>query len=65
MAEVASTCNEALLMEHLLAKTTDRKERAYLINHFLEQFKSTLYRQDHVCRVSSCAWESSTPTARP
>ena len=45
VAEVASTCNEALLMEHLLAKTTDKKERAYLINHFLEQFKSTLYRQ--------------------
>ena len=45
VAEVASTCNEALLMEHLLAKTTDRKERAYLINHFLEQFKGTLYRQ--------------------
>ena len=45
VAEVASTCNEALLMEYLLGKTTDRKERAYLINHFLEQFKSTLYRQ--------------------
>ena len=45
VAEVASTCNEALLMEHLLAKTTDKKERAYLINHFLEQFKGTLYRQ--------------------
>ena len=45
VAEVASTCNEALLMEHLLSKTTDKKERAYLINHFLEQFKSTLYRQ--------------------
>ena len=45
VAEVASTCNEALLMEHLLAKTTDKKERAFLINHFLEQFKSTLYRQ--------------------
>ena len=45
VAEVASTCNEALLMEYLLAKTTDKKERAYLINHFLEQFKSTLYRQ--------------------
>lgn len=45
VAEVASTCNEALLMEHLLAKTTDKKERAYLLNHFLEQFKSTLYRQ--------------------
>ena len=45
VAEVASTCNEALLMEYLLKKTTDRKERAYLINHFLEQFKGTLYRQ--------------------
>ena len=45
VAEVASTCNEALLMEHLLKKTTDKKERAYLINHFLEQFKGTLYRQ--------------------
>ena len=45
VAEVASTCNEALLMEHLLGKTKDKKERAYLINHFLEQFKGTLYRQ--------------------
>jgi len=45
VAEVASTCNEALLMEALLKKTTDRRERAYLINHFLEQFKGTLYRQ--------------------
>ena len=45
VAEVASTCNEALLMEHLLGKTTDKKERAYLINHFLEQFRTTLYRQ--------------------
>lgn len=45
VAEVASTCNEALLMEHLLGKTTDKKERAYLINHFLEQFRGTLYRQ--------------------
>ncbi len=45
VAEVASTCNEALMMEYLLGRTTDRKERAYLINHFLEQFRSTLYRQ--------------------
>ena len=45
VAEVASTCNEALLMEYLLSKTTDKKERMYLINHFLEQFKGTLYRQ--------------------
>ena len=45
VAEVASTCNEALLMEHLLKNTTDKKERAYLINHFLDQFKGTIYRQ--------------------
>ena len=45
VAEVASTCNEILLMRHLLGKTDDRKQRAYLINHFLDQFKGTLYRQ--------------------
>ena len=45
VAEVASTFNEALLMEYLLGKTTDKKERAYLINHFLEQFKGTIFRQ--------------------
>ena len=45
VAEVASTCNEALLMEYLLSVTTDKKECAYLINHFLEQFRGTLYRQ--------------------
>ncbi len=45
VAEVASTCNEALLMEYLLDKTTDKAQRIQLINHFLEQFKGTLYRQ--------------------
>lgn len=45
VAEVASTCNEALLMEYLLEKTTDKNERAYLINYFLEQFRTTLFRQ--------------------
>ena len=45
VAEVASTCNEALLMEYLLGRTTDKKERAYLINYFLDQFKGTIYRQ--------------------
>ena len=45
VAEVASTCNEALLMEYLLGRTTDKRERAYLLNHFLEQFKGTIYRQ--------------------
>lgn len=45
VAEVASTCNEALLMQYLLAHTEDKKEKAYLINYFLEQFRTTLYRQ--------------------
>lgn len=45
VAEVASTCNESLLMQHLLKITTDKKRRAYLINYFLEQFRTTLYRQ--------------------
>lgn len=45
VAEVASTCNEALLMQYLLKNTADKKERAYLINYFLEQFRTTLYRQ--------------------
>ena len=45
VAEVASTCNEALLMQYLLAHTDDKKEKAYLINYFLEQFRTTLYRQ--------------------
>ena len=45
VAEVASTCNESLLMQHLLKTTTDKKRRAYLINYFLEQFRTTLYRQ--------------------
>lgn len=45
VAEVASTCNEALLMEHLLHTTEDRTMRKYLINYFLEQFRGTLFRQ--------------------
>lgn len=45
VAEVASTCNESLLIHHLLKNTDDRDTKAYLINHFLEQFKGTLYRQ--------------------
>jgi oligoendopeptidase F len=45
VAEVASTCNEALLIQHLLGKIEDKKERAYLVNHFLDSFKGTLFRQ--------------------
>lgn len=45
VAEVASTCNESLLMQYLLKHTEDKKRRAFLVNYFLEQFRTTLYRQ--------------------
>ena len=68
VAEVASTLNEALLMEYLLGKTTDKKERAYLINHFLDQFKGTLYRQtmfaEFELNIGRMAAEGKTLTAQ-
>lgn len=45
VAEVASTCNEALLIRDLINESKDKKEKLYLINHFLEQFKGTMFRQ--------------------
>lgn len=45
VAEVASTVNEVLLTKHLLRVETDRKKRAYLLNHLLESFRTTVFRQ--------------------
>ena len=45
VAEVASTVNEALLMQYLLKESSDPVEKRYLMNYFMDQFKSTLYRQ--------------------
>jgi oligoendopeptidase F len=45
VAEVASTCNEALLMNYLLEHTEDPKEKLYIINHYLDGFRSTVFRQ--------------------
>ena len=46
VAEVASTCNEAVMMRYLLERFKgDRKAQAYLLNHFLEQFRTTVFRQ--------------------
>lgn len=45
VAEVASTVNEALLMNHLLETTNDKHQRMYLINYYLEQFRGTVFRQ--------------------
>ncbi len=69
VAEVASTCNEALLIRHLLGQTADVQERAHLINHFLESYKSTLYRQtmfaefEMICHRKSEAGEILTAEA--
>jgi len=45
VAEVASTCNEALLNDYLLKTITDEKKRLYLLNHYLEGFRATVFRQ--------------------
>nr|WP_036784883.1 oligoendopeptidase F [Pontibacillus chungwhensis] len=45
VAEVASTANEALLNDYLLQNTNDEKHKLYLLNHFLEGFRGTVFRQ--------------------
>lgn len=45
VAEVASTLNEALLSEYLLDELEDEKEKLYILNHFLEGFRATVFRQ--------------------
>jgi oligoendopeptidase F len=45
VAEVASTFNESLLTNYLLKTTKDKKQKMYLLNHYLESFRGTVYRQ--------------------
>lgn len=45
VAEVASTCNEALLSDYLLKTMDDEQKRIYLLNHYLEGFRGTVFRQ--------------------
>ena len=45
VAEVASTVNEVLLTRYLLKRETDEKRRAFILNHFLEGFRTTVFRQ--------------------
>lgn len=67
VAEVASTCNEVLLMEYLLKNTSDKKERAYLLNYYLDSFKGTVYRQtmfaEFEMRTNQMAEEGTSLTA--
>ncbi len=45
LAEVASTLNEALLMDYMLKKTNDKKEKMYLLAYYIDQFRTTVFRQ--------------------
>jgi oligoendopeptidase F len=45
VAEVASTCNEALLNDYLLKTEKDPNKKLYILNHYLEMFRGTLFRQ--------------------
>ncbi|MEN6462277.1 MAG: M3 family oligoendopeptidase, partial [Syntrophomonas sp.] len=45
VAEVASTVNESLLIDYLIKNSSSREEKIYLINHYLEEFRGTVYRQ--------------------
>ncbi len=45
VAEVASTCNEVLLLKYLLKTTTDEKVKKYLLQYYLDMLRTTMYRQ--------------------
>jgi oligoendopeptidase F len=45
VAEVASTVNESLMTSYLLQKSSNKNERAFILNHFLEEFRGTIFRQ--------------------
>ena len=64
VAEVASTTNEILLLEYMLSQASDPREKAYLINHYLESFKGTVYRQtmfEEFERKTNAMAEAGTP----
>ncbi|MDG4656641.1 oligoendopeptidase F [Ectobacillus antri] len=67
VAEVASTCNEALLNDYLLKTTDDKKKRLYLLNHYLEGFRGTVFRQtmfaefEHLIHMKAQEGEALTP----
>lgn len=67
IAEVASTCNEQLLNQYMLDVTDDKKKRMYLLNHMLEGFRGTVFRQtmfaefEHLIHEKAAAGEALTP----
>lgn len=67
LAEVASTLNEALLMDYLLKRTNDPKEKMYLLTYYADQFRTTVFRQtmfaefEKIIHEKAEAGESLTP----
>ncbi|MCM3699862.1 oligoendopeptidase F [Paenibacillus macerans] len=67
LAEVASTTNEALLMDYLLKKSTDPKQKLYLLTYYADQFRTTVFRQtmfaefEKIIHEKAEAGESLTP----
>lgn len=59
VAEVASTCNECLLNHDLLEHAESKKERAFILNHFLDGFKGTVFRQTMFAEFEKLAHERS------
>jgi oligoendopeptidase F len=57
LAEVASTVNESLLIDYMLRHSTSREEKLYLLNHYLEQFRGTLFRQTMFAEFEKLAHE--------
>lgn len=58
-AEVASTTNEILLIDHMLKNTTDKKQRLYLLNQYLESVRATVYRQTMFAEFEKIIYEKS------
>lgn len=59
LAEVASTVNESLLVNHMLNTTTDKAKRMYLINHYLDEFRGTVFRQTMFAEFERWSHEAS------
>ncbi len=57
VAEVASTANEALLLDYMLKNIDDNEKKLYLLNHYLEQFRTTVYRQTMFAEFEKIIYE--------
>lgn len=57
LAEVASTANESLLLDYMLKNTNNDREKLYLLNHYLEQFRTTVFRQTMFAEFEKIIYE--------